>query len=107
MKNLFNRKNQSLEVSVLENQGEFQPTVDNTQELQVKQNSMPKFENPPTIPEKPASMEIQDKKTEVKIWKCYRASSCSDVTGFLNDSGIDPAFMIPGTNGQINIFYKG
>jgi hypothetical protein len=67
---------------------------------------MPKYENPPAPPEKPAPMEMLDKKTEVKIWKYYRASSCSDVTSFLNESGIDPAYMIPGINGQINIFYK-
>lgn len=103
MKNLFSKNAPKEVIKPLEG---FQPT-DQLDTSNPPTSGLPKMENPPPPPEELISSVIQDKKAEVKIWKCYRASSCSDVTGFLNDSGSDPAFMIPGTNGQINIFYKG
>jgi len=45
-------------------------------------------------------------RAEPAVWKSYRANGCSDAAAFLNENRIDPEFMLPGTVGQIYIFYK-
>lgn len=92
MKNLFGLKKQSEVEKPATKHGV--PKMDNPPPPPAEVSGMPVYENPPPPPPLP------------KVWKSYRTDTCKDATSFLNENGIDPAFMIYGHNNQIFIFFK-